>query len=105
MNAVQKDKEEKTRILQNKYKKISDNQLKNMEEGKYIAPTDVNKDPYAENFDQRLTKAQDWNQRSNNEMNYKNAAVNGLTFGGKKRRRSKKIKSKKRGKSRRRTRR
>jgi hypothetical protein len=95
MNAAQK--EEQRRLLEQKNQKIIDNQLKNMEEGKYIPPID--NDPYAEKLDQRITKAQDWNQQSNNRINYIKATENGLTFGGRKRK--SKRKSAKRSKSKR----
>ena len=95
MNAVQKDKEEQRRLLEQKNQKNIDNQFKNMEEGKYIPPTDVDNDPYVEKLDQRITKAQDWNQQSNNRMNYMKASENGLTFGGKRKRKSKRKRTKK----------
>lgn len=97
MNAVQKDKEAQRQLLEQKNQKNIDSQFKNMEEGKYIPPTDLDNDPYVEKLDQRITKAQDWNQQSNNRMNYIKASENGLTFGG--RRRKSKSKSKRKSKS------
>jgi hypothetical protein len=99
MNAVQKDKEAQRQLLEQKNQKNIDNQFKNMEEGKYIPPTDVDNDPYVEKLDQRITKAQDWNEQSNNRMNYIKASENGLTFGGKRTRRKRRTKRTKRRKS------
>ena len=99
MNAVEKDKEEQVRLLEKKNKKIMDNRMRNMEEGKYMAPTDINKDPNAWKVYQQGSDEQgflDANQTFQNNMDYESAAADNLTIGGKKRRISKKRKSIKR---------
>lgn len=80
------------RVRQAKCIKIAKAREQNIANGNYIAPTNINTDTNAWKVYQKGTKNQDLldaNQTFNNSYDHECARIDGLVFGGKKRRRTK----------------